>query len=256
MKTIIFGPLPPPFGGARVSFRFAADYLNQHSNEPYKICDVPVRKRKADGSLGGVSTLGTVIKLLGEIVKLPIRKRVILFCSRNFGFSFGMILILISRICLKQVHVRFFGGFPIDGLKETLPGILHKPALMLLSQTNIICQTRSGANQFPSHMQSRITVIPGYRPKQNVTPTKSPGGPFKFFYAGLINEDKGYDVLAKATAKLNNETDSFEVHLFGKADQSFVDSQKEELQFVYVRTEVYSFLSWLSNFWLTYLWLT
>jgi glycosyltransferase involved in cell wall biosynthesis len=220
-SILLIGPLPPPFGGARVSFQLFYDFIGGHSNETIKYFDLPVRTKRNTNQTGKVNHLKTIIWLIRALLFVPFCRSAVIFGSRGFCFSYGIIICAISRIMRKRCFIRFFGGRPIPHLKK-YPCILRKFIFLGLRPANkISIATKIGASEFPEVLRRKVEIIPGYRPliHSNLSQRHSTSGTFRFLYAGIISKEKGIDILLKSFSELHKESvneNSFELHLFGQ----------------------------------------
>ena len=161
---LLIGPLPPPVGGARLSFRFFFDYLNETQKIPFEYFDLPVWSMRSIG----VDHPKTALRLLQVLSKIPNSSSVIIFASRGFCFSYGLIITLIAKSFRKTCYVRLFGGRPIQFING-LPNLARTILLHSLNLADkILIQTEFGASEFPAFMREKISVIPGYRKRHRV----------------------------------------------------------------------------------------
>lgn len=218
-RILLIGPLPPPNGGARVSFKLFMDHLKQTGRATIHHFDLPVRRNRGRNPPGGtdhIRTMGQTFKILAQ---LPFMNRVILFGSNNFALSYGLVVIVYGKIWKKRPVIRFFGGHPLHSLQK-IPGPAAKVVLALIGCADkIIVQTRYGADRFPSHLKPKIRIVPGYRdmpvPRASGKKNQSGGG-LKILYTGRIHPDKGIDILLESFSRLYRLTDGkVEWHVYG-----------------------------------------
>ncbi len=220
-SILLIGPLPPPYGGARVSFQLFYDFISGHSNETIKYFDLPARTKRNTNQTGKVNHLKTIILLFRALLSLPFCRSAVIFGSRGFCFSYGIIICVISRIMRKRCFIRFFGGRPVPHLMK-YPGISRKIIFLGLRSANkISIATEIGASEFPEVLRRKVEIIPGYRPfiHSNLSQRHADSGTFRFLYAGIISKEKGIDILLRSFSELHRESEnenSFELHLCGQ----------------------------------------
>ena len=115
-KHLLVGPLPPGWGGARVSFKMFYDYVQSRSKEEIEHCNLPVRSVCYKDALGKINHFKTVCIVLACLFRIPYVSNVIVFGSKNFCCSYGLLFLLVSKLFRKPFHVRFFGGHPAQNV--------------------------------------------------------------------------------------------------------------------------------------------
>lgn len=217
---LLIGPSPPPFGGARVSFKLFFDFLKNYSNAKIRYFDLPHRSKSSYDHTGKVNHFKTGLIFLRVLLFLPFCHSIIIFGSRGFCFSYGVIVCMMSRILRKDCYLRFFGGRPVPHLQK-FPNVFRKIIFWgLKSAKKISIATKIGALEFPEVLRKKFEIIPGYRP---VTPLRFPSqrdrdNTFRFAYVGAISKEKGIDILLKSFSILQIEAKDkrvFELHLYG-----------------------------------------
>jgi glycosyltransferase involved in cell wall biosynthesis len=227
--VLIIGPSPPPFGGARVSFKLFFDFVINHSKATIKYYDLPLRSRSSGNQIGKVNHFITIFGVLRSILSLPVCRSVVIFGSRGFCFSYGIFLCVLSRCLGKHCYIRFFGGRPVPYLK-TFPAVMQKFIFFgLRLAKRISIETKIGATEFPEFLQRKFEVIPGYRHRMPAElPNPSASDPsVRFVYVGGISKEKGIEVLLKSFSELlkGDEKDTlFELHLYGTGSAYYLDT--------------------------------
>jgi glycosyltransferase involved in cell wall biosynthesis len=232
-SILLIGPSPPPFVGARVSFQLFLDYLMHHSSVSINYFDLPVLSETKPTPTGRVDHVKTILGLVNVIPALLSGRSVVIFASRGFCFSYGLILSMVSRLLGKHCYIRFFGGHPVLYLQK-FPNVLRRIIFLgLKSAYRLSIATKIGASEFPEFLRKKFQIIPGYRP---VIPAKfssrsAQDDTFRFVYAGAISEEKGIDVLLKSFSKLHinaGKVRSLELHLYGRVSSHLLDTLLEK----------------------------
>ena len=192
-KTILVGPLPPGWGGARISFKIFYEYLIKNSKRNFKHFDLPIRYNRDKNPPGKINHFKTFFKTLHCAFVIPSSFSIIVFGSRNFCCSYGLLLLLVSKLFRKPFYIRFFGGRPVQS--KFLSNSFLRPFLLrfLSLADRIIVQTYVGASEFPEYMSNKLYVIVAYRflPTPINNTSLSTHRSFNFVYAGSISPNKG-----------------------------------------------------------------
>lgn len=226
--VLIIGPLPPPIGGARVSFKLFLDYIVDTANVSFRHFNLPVIDlRKTKGKVV-VNHYLTVLKVLNALFFVPFSRSVVIFGSRNFCFSYGLVFIVFSRCFGKKCSIRFFGGRPMLALahQKNLARALILTIFKLAKTISV--QTQIGTKEFPPNLQKKIAVIPNYRPIIPITSTRTSGCDdcVKFVYVGSITKTKGIEFLVNAFVKLRKITttkNQVELHVYGCGKEEIIN---------------------------------
>jgi glycosyltransferase involved in cell wall biosynthesis len=236
--VLVIGPLPPPFGGARVSFKLFLDFLKNYSDSSIKYFDLPIRTKISDNLIGKVDHFKTIIGLFRSILTIPVCRSVVIFGSRGFCFSYGIFICVLSEILGKHSYVRFFGGRPIPYLKK-YPKVIQKTIFWGLRYARrISIETKIGAYEFPEFLHTKFEVIPGYR---NRMPTETSSQSvfdscIRFVYVGGISVEKGIDILLESFSKLLDQAEedgSFELHLYGGGSGILIEAVEKDSDVFY-----------------------
>ena len=189
----LIGPLPPPRGGARTSFDVFFKFLSKHyCLDQNNFLDLPVRFNRKRNPAGKVNHLSTLIKLFAIFGKISTSKVLVVFCSRNFLLTFGLLLTAWCRIVNIPIRFRPFGGHPLRNLESK--GSLKKLLVYLLELADsITVETKCGIDEAPETLRPLLRTVPGYRSR---TCENGEGidlwlhnkiDCFKFVYAGIAS---------------------------------------------------------------------
>ena len=222
-RVLLVGPLPPPFGGARVSFKLLVDELTKLGSPEISLVDVPIRKATAEDANNAVEHQKTLIAVLRSIGAFREVDAVWIFCSAGFSMSYALIYLIGCRLAGIPVALRLFGGHPYARIRRLWTPIRKVVESILKISHVIIVQTQAGLREFPVSIQERTRVIHGYREFPEIFANGSENGKHdgivKFYYAGSISKEKGSFLLVdafnsarKILAKLGVR---IELHLFG-----------------------------------------
>jgi len=224
---LLIGPLPPGWGGARVSFKLFYDYLRDNCSHAFYHLDLPVRRNREGNPPGRVDHFKTSLHVVKAIARIPSAGSVVVFGSRNFCLGYGTLLLMISRIFRKPYYVRFFGGHPATDNILYKSSIIRKVVFKQLRHAErIIVETHVGASEFPQFLQKNMRVIVGYRPGFKAKPKRSKDNIVRYVYTGALTREKGVCDLLEAFAILCHETrDSHkcELHLYGTGPADLVE---------------------------------
>jgi glycosyltransferase involved in cell wall biosynthesis len=228
-RPLVLGPLPPPFGGARVSFQLFFEYLAQLPGFSFQHFDVPVRNARNNNPPGGVNHPKTIIRLLHCLSELPFSGSVVVFGSKGFCFSYGLVVVLVSRLLGRPCYIRFFGGHPMLEVVDKPPQFQSALLKLLSLSEKVLIETEVGAREFPSSLRHKIEVVPAYRPRSKVqlTPTERNDGTVRFIYAGGVSKVKGIEVLLAAFSearRIVQKRIAMELHIYGAGPQEIVQN--------------------------------
>jgi len=227
-KTIVIGPLPPGWGGARVSFNLFYDYLKGVSGQSFLHYDLPIRYNRDKNPPGRVNHFKTSLIVLSCVFRIPFVSSVILFGSRNFCFSYGLLLLVASKIFRKPLYIRLFGGHPAQNSIFRMPIAGSIVARLMSFADKIIVQTYVGAEEFPHYLRNKVSVTVGYRPGAGFSEEiKDPGDSVvRFAYTGAVSWSKGVGHLLDAFVEVSKGLGAdkeIELHLYGSGEKELVD---------------------------------
>ena len=214
-QLIVYGPTPPPYGGVRVSFEMLYRHLVADDDLDVHLVDVPVRS----STTGRVSNSRTLVEILRSLPRLRKVDRVLVAGSRNFGFGYGGLIAVFSRLAGVPSSIRFYGGRPYQGIAR-FPKPLRQLALEIVGlHDHVSVETDVGCSEFPTPLRERIAVHYGHRYlPSGVMEHRGASSVVRFVYVGQVSAAKGTDLLLTAADQLASETkEAFELHLFGQA---------------------------------------
>lgn len=229
-KPLIVAPIPPAWGGARVSAKLFIDYLHSVGFYEYKHVNFPI-DQVGEGLQSSFFQLKSAFYFFKLIIEIRKYSKVILFASRNTGMLYGSFLIIAGRIRNIPVYVRFFGGHPINSKFLKIP-VLNTFILRLLAYAQgIVLQTNSGASEFPAFLKKKISVIPGYRPSTEFkrvprNTENNSKNTIRFLFVGNLSKEKGVEFILDASVILKDRLQSsasVTIDLFGHGDQKFLE---------------------------------
>ena len=234
----MLGPLPPPYGGARVSFGSFLDYLGGVPGLELVQLDLPVRNKRDHNPPGGVNHLRTMLAVLGCLPRLFTARSLVVFGSNNFCFSYGLILICAAKTVRKPCYVRFFGGHPLAG-KERIPKWLLRVMLWVLGWADrVVVQTEVGKAMFPERLKQKTQVIHGYRPMLPAPENSAnPHPPDRVRLAFVeLKKVKGIEILMQGATRLQEQGvlgSHLEIHLYGHGSAKWQEAVTKQPGFVY-----------------------
>lgn len=236
--TLLIGPLPPPWGGARVSFKLFYDYVKKYTKANVVHYDLPIRFEREKNPPGKVDHFKTLCLVFLCFVRIPFVSNVIVFGSSNFCFTYGLFLLMLSKILRKPFHLRFFGGHPAQNTLLRFPVIGSIITRLILLADKIIVQTYAGAKEFPEYLQGKISVVVGYRPAHQLAfeDEELSDDIFRFVYTGNISREKGVGHLLDAFKMLQEKIGrgkDIELHLYGAGENELIDKFKSEEKVFY-----------------------
>ena len=223
--VLLIGPLPPPVGGARVSFFLFWEYLKDHGSTAVRYFDLPVWSHRR----WCVDHLKTSARVLRALWRIPSSSKVVIFGSRGFCCTYGVVATLVAWLFHKPVYLRFFGGRPM-----LFPNRLPGPARTLVVSGlrlahRLVVQTETGAEEFPQTLQQKVRVVPGYRPmiKSSSVGERPRDGAVRFVYTGALSQEKGTLLLVETFSRLvsnrKGESGPVELHLFGGGPEDLLE---------------------------------
>jgi len=232
-KLMLIGPLPPPNGGARISFQLFMDTFKRQGAPRFRHLDLPLRTKTRDGAIRDVAHFRTLIAVMKFLVRPGPFQDIWLFCSPGFGMTYGLLIVIMSKTRHRDVSIRFFGGHPYLRIRR-FPEPYRKFVEKILGVTkNIVVETEVGRTEFPESLQRHLSVVPGYREPVDSgdiagQSNNAVNREFNFYYAGLLSRDKGIDLLAdafdKARQRLARLGVEAKLHLFGAASNKSIES--------------------------------
>ncbi|MFV1980782.1 MAG: glycosyltransferase, partial [Rhodothermia bacterium] len=223
---LLIGPLPPPFGGARVSFRLFYDFLfGSEAGGHITHLDLPFRKSRDKIPPGGVDHLRTSMGLLKSLRHFRRVDRVVIFGSRNFCFSYGVILLVFCKIFRIPGRVRFFGGHPARVLERT-PYLRGLGMRSIGLAERLVVETEVAVTEFPEFLWPKIEMVHAYRLSVGSRSIQTKSHDVKFVYVGHVTITKGVPDLATAFKEVSESASrqgKVELHVYGAGDNEIVE---------------------------------
>jgi glycosyltransferase involved in cell wall biosynthesis len=196
-QVLLIGPLPPPVGGTRVSFRHLADLLSRQPELAIRVLELrPLRRNP-------LRSLFSVISLLARCLwEIPRTDLVSLHCNPSALPLLGVAVALLAKAAGKPLMVRTFGG--VSFLHEYI-GIRRALARWVLARANVyLAQTKAQLAMAREHGLERVRWFPTSRPA--LRPAASPsyvGNCRRFVFCSHIKPDKGIRELIAAAEQLD-----------------------------------------------------
>lgn len=217
-EVLLVGPLPPPEGGARLSFSAALGFFRSLPHLSIDHHDLPVRHNRAGDPPGGVDHPRTIAGLIRAAVRIARAGTVVVFGSNRFCFSYGLVLVLGAKLLRRHCAVRFFGGRPALAVARLPVPIGNLLCAFLRQADTVVVQTEVGRLELPASLRSKVRVVRGYRPRPvDRRPADRKHGLTRFVGVGMSLE-KGVGVLLDAFDDLRSESvlvERVELHLYG-----------------------------------------
>ena len=213
-RVLIAGPLPPPWGGAAVSFALFKEWVEEQ--EPgAKFFDLRWR-RSSQESLLGLFALWCNFTLFCSLFKESLAyPHLVLFGSQRFVAWFGGPLLLLLRLFCVTVSLRIFGG-GFDSYLASFPFPLRHYLYWSLGYAKtIVLQTEEVQKALQNKISTNLLVVANYRKKRDFSVAEVPPKPFRFLYAGFVREEKGINELLQAFTTLRETNEEIELHLLG-----------------------------------------
>ncbi len=202
-----------------MSFQLFHDFVVRNSKTRILHYDMPCTVAGDGGAHRRVRHIATARRLLRCVLQVPLADRVVVFGSRNFCVSYGLILVLASRLFGKLCYVRFFGGHPAQAALLRMPIIRWFFLVFLSLATRLVVQTHIGARAFPAFLRRKTTVVVGYRPPapELARLDTSRGTIIRFVCTSGLAADKGFQYLLDAFAIVSKKLSDIpvELHFYG-----------------------------------------
>ena len=214
-RVLIAGPMPPPWGGAAVSFALFKQWVEDQ--------DIGVNvfnlrwRRSSQESLFGVAALWRNLLLFCLLFKESLAySHLVLFGSQRLIAWFGGPLIVMLRLLGCTVSLRIFGG-GFDSYLASFPFPLRHCLYWSLGfAKTIVLQTDEVQRALQPSISTDLKVVENYRNKSEfISPSASSPKPFRFIYAGFVRAEKGIDELIKAFTALRETNEEVELHIVG-----------------------------------------
>ena len=216
--VLLVGPLPPPEGGARLSFSAALGFFRSLSHLSIDHHDLPVRNSRAGDPPGDVDHPRTIAGLIRAAVRIPRADAVVVFGSSRFCFSYGLVLVLGAKLFRRHCAVRFFGGRPALAVTRLPVPIGNLLCAFLRQADTVVVQTEVGRRELPASLRAKVKVVRGYRPRPVDSRPVDRKVDFTTFVCVGMTLEKGAGVLLDAFDDLRGEpllAARVELHVYG-----------------------------------------
>jgi len=197
-NLLLVGPLPPPLGGATISFKLLVDEFENHENYDFLLFNIK----------SGLSLLKELEQLL-KLLRLAKGARVILIHSNSRRISIWTpALVLFSKLTSKQIQFRFFGS-DLNTIYQK--NVLNRLRLSLLKYADTVLLETKGLVSFYEKNISQNNAF--WFPNSRILithKTELPGGydrRLQLVYTGHVKVEKGIRVLLDTMENLNAYTD-------------------------------------------------
>jgi glycosyltransferase involved in cell wall biosynthesis len=212
MKLLLIGPLPPPIGGASVSFKLLHTEIKKRNKFQIDLVDTSELSpfKSFFGSLRFISNLFSVV---GKIYKSDV---VSFHASTKRYFVYGAYLKFWCSVLNKPLQTRLFGS----SIKETYQNsnIINRILIRYVLQSDqALIQTKGLLLFFKNEISSKYNIkwFPTSRPLNSKIQEKNNSHTIKFIYVGHIRNEKGIDTLLDAIEILNEKNLNFSLDLYG-----------------------------------------
>lgn len=198
-KLLLIGPLPPPVGGATVSFeQLAVELSKDHTGIESTVIDLK------GGRPGLLRKLRTFAREAARILAHSPASDVISFHASETGFFLGgAFLYLWARICRKPLVLRAFGGGALKRYENS--SVLIKAFFnRTVGRADLILfETKQLTEAFKELWCGEVRWFPNSRPlsKKEGSSEKAK----KFMFLGHIRKDKGVAQLFEAAGAIPEE---------------------------------------------------
>jgi glycosyltransferase involved in cell wall biosynthesis len=198
-RVLLIGPLPPPIGGTRVSFRHLVEFLSEQPELTISVVELrPVRRNPMR------SFSSAIALIVGLIFRIPRADVVSLHCNPSALSVLGLIVVLLAKVTRKPLMVRTFGGLPFlreyRGIRRALTRWVLAQADLYLAQTNaqLVMAREHGIKPVRWFPTSRPTLPPPSAPP-------SRGTCKRFVFCSHIKPSKGVHELIEAAERLGSD---------------------------------------------------
>lgn len=222
-RFLLVGPLPPPLGGATVSFQTFVEAWKARAAWPTDVLDISPHRLRVSNRLA-VSDLvrGATIacKLWYEI---PRHTVTIIFASDGFYLRFAGFLAYVKRRCGKVLLASVFGSNLHNDLMRTGKRRMARLLDNIRALDAVIVETAYLERQLRTLGLDRVVNIPGYRRVDwDELPTRrgSHQGELRIVFLSQIRRDKGVFVLLEALTLLVRSGYRVSCDIYGPIDPS------------------------------------
>ncbi len=213
MKLLLIGPLPPPIGGASISFRKLEQQLRNRNNFDLKV----INTSSIESLMPFINYFMVIINSIVLPVKIFNTDIVSFHASVNRFYIYGTYIKLLCKLFRKPFQARVFGSSIVDvylGSNKIKKFLLT----YVLKADQTLLQTKGLLNFFnselPGHLKlkwfptSRSTVYS--LNKKVINP-----GIIRFVYIGHIRVEKGIKFLLDAVKIIHDNGLSLNLDIYG-----------------------------------------
>lgn len=224
-EVLVYGPLPAPYGGARVSFGLFYEYLRDNSQAAVHHVDVPVRTQPDRNPPGPVDRRATLREIVRSLPRLRSAERVVLFCSPGSMCSWGLLVALVAKALGVPASLRFFSGHPLAPMDDAGRARRWITRRLLRATERLVVETDAGAREMEVFTGRGTTKVAGYRPR-SVAEGESgrPSAPVRFVFVGRAEPVKGIDVLLQAWERVRSArpaAQAWTLEIFGSCEDEW-----------------------------------
>ena len=223
--VLVAGPLPPPWGGAAVSFSVFVQYLNEREYS-CSIFDLRWRSSSQEPLLSLWGFLRNIWLFLRLFYTSLSYSHVVLFGSQRFIAWFCAPLIVLLRLFRKSTSLRIFGGGFHDYIYSFPSPLRNLLCWSLSCATTIVLQTDEVKIELEGTLETELIVVPNYRNDSFSTESSADDDvPFRFVYAGFVRQEKGVRDLLQAFEEVAESGRKVELYIAGPL---FMDLEANE----------------------------
>ena len=234
---LLIGTPPYREGGSTVKLELLLEYLSNFSNLFIDRFNLPVFHPlyNANGTLGPLNHLRTIIRLARAVIRVPRADIVVVYGTSDFCFSYGLAFAVTSKLFRSHCTAMLAGGRGVFGTKR-FPKLARTICLaMIRAFDTFVMETRVSRNDLPSQLWMKTIVVENFRPRlPDMLPTRrGEGRKIQFAFvsssdgqAGEKKPVKGLDVLLDAFDHVRvalGFDERIELHLYGPMSLSLTE---------------------------------
>lgn len=200
LRLLMIGPLPPPIGGTRVSFKMLVDALSRRADVALRVIGLPpVRSNKIRGVGHFISQSARML------IDVPRSDVVALHCGISSIQARGAVTHMIARLFGKPLLFRTFGGEALR--KDSGPGRSEGVLRVLKKADMYLAQTKEHIRQAREGGVARVEWFPTCRP---MSPMPDRGPQIKrrcrrFVFVSHVKQTKGIGELIAAGERFGED---------------------------------------------------
>lgn len=217
-RVVLVGPLPPPVGGASISFESFVGAWRNHIGQPAALLDTAPSYLKTSHELR-FSDITRGIGVAWRMLRAAKQGRVLLvFATFGFFRRYARYLKWLQSWRNVEVVVSFFGGSLHDKLSQLPQAKRTRYTLLLNEYAGVIVETVQIQKGLAELGVSRVVPIPGYRGIEwNELPDIQFGesNPLRLVYLSHVRREKGILELLRALELLEAEGADVTCDIYG-----------------------------------------